>query len=139
MALQLADILVLLLLLGTVLFSIAIFFFTDRRPALAYLLAIYTPFQNVILPIIFAVTTLPDSFGIVLITLKDSFLLVGLLVCLVNINQISLKRVDVFGLIFVAFLFINLIFSESDLGASLRAFRSFAVPVTSHSRRKARL
>lgn len=129
MALQLVDILVLLLLLVTVLFSIAIFFFTDRRPALAYLLAIYTPFQNVILPIIFALTTLPDSFGVLLITLKDSILLIGLLVCLVNINQISLRRVDVFGLIFVVFLFINLMFSESDLGASVRAFRSFAVPV----------
>jgi len=69
-ALQLADILLLLLLLVTVLFSISILFFTDRRPALAYLLAIYTPFQNVILPIIFALTTLPDPIGVGYATTK---------------------------------------------------------------------
>lgn len=129
MALQLADSLIVLLFLVIVLSSITYFYFSNRRPAIAYLLAIYTPFQNVILPIIFAWTTLPNQVTIVLITLKDSLLVCGLLFCIVNVNRLSIIRTDVLGLLFVAFLFVNFILSESDLGASLRALRSFSVPV----------
>jgi len=118
-----------LLFLVTVLSSITYFHFTNRRPAIAFLLAVYTPFQNVILPIIFAWTTLPNPVGVVLITLKDSLLLCGLLFCIVNVNRLSVLRTDVLGLLFVAFLFVNSILSESDLGASLRALRSFSIPV----------
>ena len=129
MALQPSDILIVLLFVAIVIFSIVFFYVTNRRPALAYLLAIYTPFQNVILPIIFAWTTLPSQFGVALLTLKDSLLVIGLLFCLANVNHIAIKRVDILGLLFVAFLFVNFIFSDSEIGAALRALRSFAIPV----------
>jgi len=128
-ALQLADSLIILLLLATLLFAITYFYFTGRQPAIAYVLATYTPFQNVILPLILASTVLPAAAGIALITLKDSLLLCGLLFCLVHVSRISIQRVDILGLLFIAFLFSNLILSDSGAGPSLRAFRSFSVPV----------
>ena len=129
MTLPLADILIILLLMATLLFAITYFYFTGRQPAIAYVLATYTPFQNVILPLILAATVLPAAVGLALITLKDSLLLCGLLLCLAHVNRISIQRVDIFALLFIAFLFSNMVLSDSGTAASVRAFRSFSIPV----------
>ena len=129
MALQLTDSLIILLLLATLLFAVTYFYFTGREPAIGYVLATYTPFQNVVIPLILASTTLPVLAGFALITLKDSLLLCGLLLCLVNVNRVSIQRVDVLALLFLAFLLGSMVLSDSSAGAAIRAFRSFSVPV----------
>ena len=129
MALQLADSLIIFLLLATFLFALTYFYFTEREPAVAYVLATYTPFQNVVIPLIFSATTLPVVAGVALLSAKDLLLLVGLLFCLVRLPRLSLQLVDYLAFSFVGFLCVSLLLADSSTGDALRALRSFSIPV----------
>ena len=95
-----------------------------------FFLAAYIPAQNTILPIVTGAFPGGSSLALPMVAFKDFLLASALVGLLPSGRRVHVTAADVFGLLFLAFLLVNLLASPADLGSSLRGMRAYAVPVS---------
>jgi hypothetical protein len=98
------------------------------RPAAAFVLISYLPFQNILLPLLFQV----GGFGAIspLLPAKEILAVVGILESVTpGLAMYRLRFADVLASGFAAYLVVNAVFSPADAASVGHGLRDFSVPL----------